>query len=88
MTYSESVDKHFVSEYVKRRESYYYNLLEEDYLYVQLLSNEDIAREYRKIYQGASSRDAVLGDAFEIKAQVLSVVLGESVVLNISVSFV
>lgn len=74
----EAMDKYFASTYVNKRESYYYDFLSKDYVYVQLLSSPKVAKEYRAMYQGDKSRDKILGDRYEIDGKVLSVVLGES----------
>ena len=67
LTQNEALDKYFISQYVKAREGYYYNILNQDYLLVQMLSTPEIAELYRKIYEGKSARQ-----------EALSVVLGES----------
>lgn len=74
----EAMDKYFASTYVNKRESYYYDFLSKDYVYVQLLSSPKVAKEYRALYEGDKSRDKVLGDKYEIDGKILSVVLGES----------
>ena len=74
----ENLDKYFISQYVKKREGYYYNLLQQDYEYVQLLSNDRVAHNYILIYDGENARDKRLNNNFEVEAKILSVVLGES----------
>jgi len=74
----EAMDKYFASSYVDKRESYYYDFLSKDYVYVQLLSNPKVAKEYRSIYEGKNARDKVLGNKYEVRGKILSVVLGES----------
>jgi len=78
LTPDEAMDKYFASNYVKTRESYYYDFLSQDYIYVQLLSNNKVANEYRTIYQGENARDKILSSDFEVRGKILSVVLGES----------
>jgi len=77
MKYDESMDKYFTSEYVKRREGYHYDLLQQDYVYTQLNSSKEIAREYKKIYSGDNARDQVLKDQTEITTKIISVTLNE-----------
>ncbi len=74
----EAMNKYFASSYVKKRESYYYDFLEQDYIYVQLLSNNQVANEYRNLYKGEAARDKTLSNDFEVRGKILSVVLGES----------
>ena len=78
ITVEETLDKYFAKEYVIKREGYFFTLIEQDYLYVQLLSSASVAEEYRKIYTGEESRDKKLGDTTTVSVNVLSIVLGES----------
>lgn len=78
LTTDEAVDKHYSSEYVTKREAYYYELLEQDYFYVQLFSSNEVANNYRELYKGDNGRVEKLGANKKIEAKVLSVVLGES----------
>lgn len=77
MKYDESMDKYFASEYVKRREGYHYDLLQQDYIYTQLNSSKEIARDYREIYSGDDGRDQRLKDNTEISPKIISVSLSE-----------
>jgi type IV secretion system protein VirB8 len=76
--YSEAIDKFFTSQYVKKREQYFYSFLSKDYVYVQLNSTKKVAEDYIKIYAGKESRDKVLGEGTEEIVKVLSVALGEN----------
>ena len=73
-----SLDKHFVAQYIKAREGYYYDMLNQDYIFVQLLSTPEIAESYRQIYTGDNARDTRLGNATQVEVQIISIVLGES----------
>ncbi|MDR2341613.1 MAG: type IV secretion system protein [Campylobacteraceae bacterium] len=74
----EAVSKHFISRYIKLREGYYFETLQEDYDLVQLFGVQLVNDEYRMIYSGANARDKKLGNGLIEKVEVLSVVLGES----------
>lgn len=74
----EALDKHFVAQYIKAREGYYYDMLNQDYIFVQLLSTPEIAESYRQIYTGDNARDTRLGNATQVEVQIISIVLGES----------
>ncbi|WP_297881599.1 virB8 family protein [uncultured Campylobacter sp.] len=78
LTQNEALDKYFISQYVKAREGYYYNILNQDYLLVQMLSTPEIAELYRKIYEGKSARQEALKNDNEVSIDIKSVVLGES----------
>lgn len=75
---NEALDKHFISQYVKAREGYYFDMLNQDYIFVQLLSSPEVAVAYRAIYSGENSREARLGNSTKVEVNILSIVLGES----------
>ncbi|EPZ8799270.1 virB8 family protein [Campylobacter coli] len=75
---NEALDKYFISTYVKAREGYYYDLLNQDYLLTQLMSSEKVANEYRALYEGDNARDQILKNSNEVSVQILSIVLGNS----------
>ncbi|ADT73526.1 type IV secretion system protein [Campylobacter coli] len=75
---NEALDKYFISQYVKAREGYYYELLNQDYLLTQLMSSEKVANEYRAWYEGENARDQILKNSNEVNVQILSIVLGNS----------
>jgi type IV secretion system protein VirB8 len=78
----EAVSKYFVSQYVKLRESYYFETLQQDYDLVQLFGSVSVNDEYRMIYSGANSRDVRLGNNAVEKTEIISVVLGQSSGIN------
>ncbi|EPW4217459.1 virB8 family protein [Campylobacter jejuni] len=75
---NEALDKYFISQYIKAREGYYYELLNQDYLLTQLMSSEKVANEYRAWYEGENARDQILKNSNEVNVQILSIVLGNS----------
>ncbi|EPZ6209869.1 TPA: type IV secretion system protein [Campylobacter coli] len=75
---NEALDKYFISQYVKAREGYYYELLNQDYLLTQLMSSKKVANEYRAWYEGENARDQILKNSNEVNVQILSIVLGNS----------
>lgn len=77
-TSSEVLDKFFINEYVKSREGYYYNILQKDYLKVQLYSSAEVKKNYLKNFEGQNSLVDKLKDNYEIKVNIKSIVLGES----------
>lgn len=78
ITSSEALDKHFITQYVKAREGYYFDMLNNDYIFVQLLSSPEVAAAYREIYSGENARDVALKNNVKVEVKILSVVLGES----------
>lgn len=56
LTGNEALDKYFAGLYVKTREGYYFNMLQNDYTLTQILSAPNIAADYVAIYQGENPR--------------------------------
>ena len=48
---NEALDKYFTTTYVKLREGYYYNMLQQDYIKTQILSSPEVSADYMKIYE-------------------------------------
>jgi len=72
----DAVDRYFIKEYVVRREEYYWNLLEKDYLFIQLLSSKDVNKQYQSIYSGSKGRDSIYKDKVEVSIKIKSIILG------------
>jgi type IV secretion system protein VirB8 len=73
--YQPLIDMYWAKKYVIARESYYYTLLQQDYDTVLALSTDQIASEYAKQYEGDNSPEKKLAQRYEIRVQVMSVVL-------------
>lgn len=78
ITQNEALDKHFIGQYIKAREGYYFGMLNNDYTFTQLLSSPEVAESYRAIYSGENARDKRLGNFTRVEVNILSIVLGES----------
>lgn len=78
ITGNEALDKHFIAQYVKSREGYFYDMLNSDYTLVQLLSTPSVAESYRALYQGDKARDVMLKNFVQISVDILSIVLTDS----------
>lgn len=59
--------------YVVDRESYDWYTIQTTYDLTGLKSEDDVALEYKKVYEGNQSRDKVLGKNFAIVAEVVSI---------------
>lgn len=81
---SEALDKYFTANYVKLREQYYWDILEQDYYTVQVFSSNRISAEYQNIYAGANSRVKNLQNSVEVEIQIISVVLTNSAGANVA----
>lgn len=73
--YQELLDKHWAQRYIVARESYNYKLLQSDYDTVLGMSNELVARDFARLYEGAYARDAKYGASVEMRVMILSVQL-------------
>ena len=72
-SYGEVVDKYFLNQYVRHRESYDYNTIQADYDATALLSAPDVQRDFFASYEGSESRDKVLKDTARIVVSVKSI---------------
>lgn len=84
ITTTEAIDKHFISQYVKAREGYYFDMLQHDYVFVQLLSMPEVSKDYMALYQGENARDVKLNNSYVVEPNILSVVLGDSAGVKIA----
>lgn len=75
---NEALDKYFTTSYVKIREGYFYNILQNDYTTVQIWSSPEVSFDYLKIYEGDNSRVDILKNRTEIDVEINSVTLGNS----------
>ncbi|MBN6059384.1 virB8 family protein [Aggregatibacter actinomycetemcomitans] len=78
LTTDEAMDKHFISQYVKTREGYYFNTIVHDYELIQKMSSEDVAFDYRQVYEGKNARDQILGNTNDVTPEIISIVLSSS----------
>jgi len=74
----EALDKYFVGRYVKVREQYYYNTLNQDYESVQRLSDTKVAQIYIEYMIGNNGKMQEYKDKKEIEVTLLSIVLNDS----------
>ena len=75
---NEALDKYFTTSYVKIREGYFYNILQNDYTTVQIWSSPEVSSDYLKIDEGDNSRVDILKNSTEIDVEINSVTLGNS----------
>lgn len=78
ITENEALDKHFIAQYVKSREGYFYDMLNNDYTLVQLFSIPSVAESYRALYQGDKARDVVFKNFVQVSVDILSITLADS----------
>lgn len=78
LTTDDAMDKHFISQYIKTREGYYFNTLQQEYEITQMMSSDDVAKDYRGIYEGKNARDQKLGSNNIVKPEIISIVLSKT----------
>lgn len=79
---NEALDKYFTTTYVKIRQGYYFNLLQQDFIKTQILSSPEISAEYMKTYEGKNSKVEILRNKIEIDIEISSVTLNNSNGIN------
>ena len=77
LTTDDAMDKHFISQYIKTREGYYFNTLQQEYELTQMMSSDEVAKDYRSIYEGKNARDQKLGSSNTVKPEIISIVLSK-----------
>ena len=70
---NELVAKNMLATYVSLRERYHWTLLDDDYDTVLLMSDENVAREYKAIYEGPNALDKRLGAGTDMRVKIVSV---------------
>lgn len=70
---TELMDKYWVTEYVRSRETYDYNTVDAEFRRVREMTMADQFGPYMKQFQGEQSLDRVLGPAKMIRIEILSV---------------
>lgn len=78
ITQNEALDKYFVSNYIKTREGYFYDMLQKDYELTQIYSSPEVSKDYTAIYSGANARHEQLKGMYKVEIEILSVVLNDS----------
>lgn len=70
---TELMDKYWVTEYIRSRETYDYNTVDAEFRRVREMTMADQFGPYMKQFQGENSLDRVLGPAKMIRIEILSV---------------
>ncbi len=76
VTGDEVMDKYWVAQYVRARETYDWYTLQRDYDTVGLLSSANVGGEYAQLFEGEKALDKQYGKAVRATVKILSVVPG------------
>lgn len=74
-SYGEVVDKFFISEYVTKRESYNYFLLQGDYNKVVAMSDYPVLTSYNALWDSPTSPDKIINNDGSVVVSISSIVL-------------
>ena len=72
--YDDVMDKYWLANYVRARESYDWYTLQKDYDIVGLLSSVNVGSQYAKLFEGENALDKKLGRKYVTTVHILSVV--------------
>lgn len=74
-SYGDEIDKYWLTQYVKHRESYDYFSIQADYDAVGLMSDNRVVGDYLKKFSGKQRIDKIYGTKQTISVQIRSVIL-------------
>lgn len=77
ITQNEVTDKYWVAEFIRNYENYDYFTIQTTYDRTIALSAENVARQYKRIYEGNNSRDVILGESNTRKIHISNVMLDQ-----------
>jgi type IV secretory pathway component VirB8 len=73
ITYEEAVDKYWLAQFVRARETYDYYTLQHDYDTTRMLSSPPVGKQYTDQFEGDNALDKKLGKTMRITVDVISV---------------
>jgi type IV secretion system protein VirB8 len=76
VTGDEIMDKYWVAQYVRARETYDWYTLQRDYNTVGLLSSPSVGKDYADLFEGKDALDKKYGKTVRASVEILSVVPG------------
>lgn len=74
ITYDEVMDKYWLSQYVRSRETYDWHTLQRDYDMVGLLSSETVGKNYAALFTGKEALDKQFGQHIVATIHIVSIV--------------
>lgn len=74
VTFDETMDKYWLARYVTARESYDWNIIQNDYDTVGLLSAPNVASQYQKLFEGDDALDKKFGNRTKVVVKIVSAV--------------
>lgn len=74
IAYDDVMDKYWVAQFVRARETYDWYTLQKDYNVVGLLSSPNVGKEYANLFEGSEALDKKWGKNYRTTVEVVSVV--------------
>lgn len=74
LKFDEAMDKYWLSQFVRARETYDWYTLQKDYDTVGLLSSPVMGEEYAKLFEGDRALDKEYGNQYRVTVDIISVV--------------
>ncbi|WP_329605642.1 virB8 family protein [Rhizobium alarense] len=76
--YDEVMDKYWLAQYIRARETYDWHTLQKDYDTVGLLSSVNVGKEYAALFEGDNALDKTFGSQSRATVEVVSVTPSQS----------
>jgi type IV secretion system protein VirB8 len=70
---TDATDKHHIAQFLRARESYSWWFLQDDYNTVLAMAGNDVAADYKKLFEGQNALDKQYGDRLEVRIRIVSV---------------
>ena len=70
---TDATDKHHIAQFLRARESYSWWFLQDDYNTVLAMAGDDVAAEYKKLFEGQNALDRQYRDRLELRIRIVSV---------------
>jgi type IV secretion system protein VirB8 len=70
---TDATDKHHIAQFLRARESYSWWFLQDDYNTVLAMGGNDVAAEYKKLFEGQNALDRQYRDRLEVRIRIVSV---------------
>ena len=70
---TDATDKHHIAQFLRARESYSWWFLQDDYNTVLAMAGNDVAAEYKKLFEGQNALDKQYRDRLEVRIRIVSV---------------
>lgn len=74
LSFDEVMDKYWLATYIRARESYDWYSIQADYNTVNLLSGEDVARQYNAQFEGSNALHTRRGNRTKVLVEITSIV--------------